>query len=218
MKHLLLTTIAAVVMVGCSTLLSKEDFFLNAIRKGNLDGVNQCLDSGMNVNLMKHVESGLLFSIAAGAITAGATTGSFGAHGGTIITPLYEATRSGQKEIVSLLIAKGAYINLKYHDGYTVLHLAAKLGYTEIVKQLIDRGAQVQAKTNKGWTPLHHAVRWGRKGTVSLLIDEGANVNAQNNTGITPMGMAIMQNHLEIVSLLRENGAKTKRELEAAST
>ena len=58
MKHLLLTTIAAVVLVGCATTRSPEPptakapdlSILDAAEKGNIEAVKQHLAAGANVN------------------------------------------------------------------------------------------------------------------------------------------------------------------------
>ena len=51
MKHLLLTTIAAVVLVGCG--LSEADrALLDAAEKGNIEAVKQHLAAGADVNAM----------------------------------------------------------------------------------------------------------------------------------------------------------------------
>ena len=54
------------------------------------------------------------------------------------------AALSGQKEIVELLIAKGADVNAMRFDG-TPLHLA--IGHKEIIKILIAKGADVNSKS-----------------------------------------------------------------------
>ena len=41
-----------------------------------------------------------------------------------VITPLHETARSGRKEVVELLIAKGADVNAKDVDGKTPLNSA----------------------------------------------------------------------------------------------
>ena len=58
MKHLLLTTIAAVVLVGCATTQSPEPptakapdiSILDAAEKGNIEAVKQHLAAGADVN------------------------------------------------------------------------------------------------------------------------------------------------------------------------
>jgi len=69
-------------------------------------------------------------------------------------SPLHLAAQMGHKEIVELLIAKGADVNAKCDVGWTPLHNAQD---KEIVELLIAEGADVNAKTNLEGTPLDQA-------------------------------------------------------------
>ena len=74
---------------------------------------------------------------------------------------LHSAAYDGRKEIVELLIAKGADVNVKSADGSggrTPLHFAAYYGHEEIVELLISKGADVNAKRSNGATPLDLAL------------------------------------------------------------
>ena len=51
MKHLLLTTIAAVVVVGCATpTQSPNPPLIDAVKKGDIEAVRKHLDAGADVN------------------------------------------------------------------------------------------------------------------------------------------------------------------------
>ena len=50
MKHILITTIAAVVLVGCATTQSPDHPLFDAIKKGDIEAVKQHLDAGADVN------------------------------------------------------------------------------------------------------------------------------------------------------------------------
>ena len=67
-------------------------------------------------------------------------------------TPLHRAAYYGHKEIVVLLIAKGAEADAKDEYDLTPLYFAARGGYKEVAEILIAKGANV----NGG--PLHNAV------------------------------------------------------------
>jgi len=149
MKNLLLTTIAAVLVVGCATTQSPEpttakapDISINqAIFDGNIEAVKQHLAAGTDVNAKD--DNGW--------------------------TPLHFAVYYGHKEIVELLITKGAEVNAKDNNGWTPLHLAAENGRKQVAELLIANGADVNAKDNNGWTPLHLAVDGGHTETADLL-------------------------------------------------
>jgi len=189
MKHLLLTTIAAVVLVGCSGPPPKDIW--EAAKQGDVDAVKQFIVAGEDVN----------------------------AKGGEWdMTPLHLAVREGHKEIVEILIAEGAPLNAKGVGGFTPLHLAAEEGHKAVADLLISNGADVNAKNEYGSTPLFYATADGQKEIAELLIAKGAEVNAKASNGtllLTPLDSAIKRKHTETANLLRKHGAKTAEELKA---
>ena len=122
MKHLLLTTIAAVLLVGCGESQQSAPApkakpvepvveaakteppkakaprisIHAAARQGKIEVVKQHLTDGVGVNAKSEM---------------GRTT-------------LHSAAREGHKEVIELLIAKGADVNVKDDDGTTPLDMA----------------------------------------------------------------------------------------------
>jgi len=119
-------------------------------------------------------------------------------------TPLQYAAEAGHKDIVELLIARGADVNAKVTDG-APLHYAAHFGHKDIAELLIARGADVNAKMYHG-TPLHCAAQRGHKDIVEFLIVNGADVNAKVTDG-TPLHYAAQRGHKDIAELLIARGA-----------
>ena len=164
MKHLLLTTIAAVVLVGCGesqqsapapeakpeapTAEAPDISIHDAAVMGNIEAVKQHLAAGTDVN----------------------------AKNGFGSTPLHSATFGGHKEVVELLIAKGADVNAKDNVGETPLHWAAKEGNKEVVELLIAKGADVNAKDDVGDTPVDWA---DNKEIADLLRKHGGKTAAE---------------------------------------
>ena len=148
MKHLLLTTIAAVVLVGCGHLapiVARLDSSIHkAARDGHIEVVKKHLAAGVNVNAKD--------------------------EGG--VTPLLVAAAGGHMEIVELLITKGADVNAKAYGG-TPLHLAAIRGHKEIAELLIDNGADVNAQDVASRTPLDVAEEFNQPETADLLRKHG---------------------------------------------
>ena len=73
-------------------------------------------------------------------------------------------------------IDRGANMNLRDKEGWTLLHLVSAHGHLNIVRLLVDRGADMNAKEQDLWTLLHLASRNGRLEVVQLL-EHGASVN-----------------------------------------
>jgi ankyrin repeat protein len=108
-----------------------------------------------------------------GFISKGADVNANNNDGGRI-TALIVATEEGHKEVVRLLLANGADINVKDKNGETALMLASYYGRKEIVKLLLAKRADVNAKSNNGATALMNATKKGHKEIKELLIRAGA--------------------------------------------
>jgi ankyrin repeat protein len=72
-------------------------------------------------------------------------------------TPLHCAAASFSKEVVRLLLAKGADVNARSNDGTRPLHEAAAHGWKENAELLLENKAEINAETNKGMTALQVA-------------------------------------------------------------
>ena len=120
MKHLLITTIAAVVLVGCATTQSPEpptakapDISIHeAAGRGNIETVKQHLAAGTDVNAKD--EEGW--------------------------TALVYAIVKDREKIVELLIANGTDVNAKMSKGWTPLDIAIEFEHSEIADLLRKHG------------------------------------------------------------------------------
>ena len=151
MKHLLLTTIAAVLLVGCGSSMS----ILEAANKGNIEAVKQHLDAGTDVNAKDSARWTPLHYAAANGhkevvellIARGADVNAKDVNGGT---PLHIAAFRDQKETAKLLIAKGADVNAKMvsgaKKGNTPLDAANETGNTETINFLRKHGGKTGAE------------------------------------------------------------------------
>ena len=128
---------------------------------------------------------------------------------------IQNAIKEGDIQAVMQHLAADTDVNAKDERGETAMFSAVIGGYNEIIKILINKGADVGVKNKAGFTPLHEGAYSGRKEIVELLITSGADVNAMKIDGMTPLDMATFGNHNEIVDLLRKQGGKTRTELKA---
>ncbi len=119
------------------------------------------------------------------------------------------ASDHGYEDIVEMLIAKGALVNVEDTSGNTPLLLATKKRIKRIVEMLIANKANVNASDEYGNTSLMAASETGEKDIAELLIDNGANVNAKNISNITPLMLAARKGHKELARLLIVRGADT---------
>jgi ankyrin repeat protein len=122
--------------------------------------------------------------------------------------PLHTAVAYGRRDIVELLINKGAEIDSKTNNGGTSLSLAAQLGNRDIAELLINMGAEIDSKANNGGTPLRAAAIYGQRDVAELLINKGADINSKDNNGRTPLHWAVANGHRDIIELLINKGAE----------
>jgi len=191
MKHLLLTTIAAVVLVGCGPSVD----IYEAVSKGNIEAVKQHIAVGTDVDsaLRGAVKYGQK-EIAELLIANGADVNAKGRDGRT---PLHDAAYKGHKEIAELLIANDADVNAKDNYTSTPLYAAAVLGRKEVAALLIAEGANVNAKRRSGGTP--------------TPLDAAESVSQS----YSPQLKAALK---ETADLLRKHGGKTSDWLKAAES
>ena len=155
-----------------------------AAKKGDLDQINRLLETGATADVMDENSN----------------------------TPLYVAVGQGHKDVVELLILKGANVNAVCWLGYTPLHwaVAALGGQTELAELLVAKGASIDAVDHKGKTPLSHAAKIGHTELAELLIAKGANVNAIDNKGRTPLDWAAYSRHKDLVEMLIRHGGEIR--------
>jgi len=112
-----------------STITEKDEAFLSAAKKGELDKVKSLLVEGVDIDCSD------AFSC----------------------TGLFWASANNHKSIVEFLIEKGANLNAGAGWGGTPLARAAYEGHVEVVELLIAKGADVNAKDVSGGSPLDSA-------------------------------------------------------------
>ncbi|KAH8690778.1 ankyrin repeat-containing domain protein [Talaromyces proteolyticus] len=134
-------------------------------------------------------------------------------HGDTI---LQRAVRTGNKEIVDILIAAGADVNApaSRRRGKTALQLATHDGNIELVETLLGAGADVNQEPAEegGATALQFASIRGYIGIARKLLDEGADVNAPKSIfwGRTALEGAAEGGRIDMLQLLLNEGASVQ--------
>lgn len=125
-------------------------------------------------------------------------------------TPLFYACSKGDIELVKLLLAAKAHVNVQVRGvGDTPLIKASESGNVELVKLLLAANAEVNPKTEYGQTALVRAYQVGRNDVVKLLIAVNADVNARTTDieASTPLFMACDRGDIDVVRMLIAAGA-----------
>ena len=155
MKHLLLTTIAAVLLVGCG---ESQQSSTQAETKPS-DPVDEVTARpSPPPSVVKPAEP-----VAKAAKPKPPTAKAPGIS-------IHAAASTGNIEVVKQHIAAGTDVNAKDDSGWTPLHWAASKVHNKIAKLLIEEGADVNAVNKDGLAPLDYA----ENETFGVLIDHGA--------------------------------------------
>tara|TARA_B110000438_G_scaffold208259_1_gene200044 strand:+ start:1350 stop:1736 length:387 start_codon:yes stop_codon:yes gene_type:complete len=104
----MMTTIVAVLLMGCATILPPDLAICDAVQKGDVEAAKQAIADGADVNAK-------------------------GEEG----TPLHYASMMGHKEVAGMLITNGADVNAKDKDDSTSFHCAAAFGDKETAELLL---------------------------------------------------------------------------------
>lgn len=95
-------------------------------------------------------------------------------------TLLMTAARSGNRDVVRMLLARGVPVNARESTlGQTALMWAVARRHPEVVGELLGGGADVNAASVRGSTALHFAVQQSDLQMTERLIAAGADVHAR---------------------------------------
>ncbi|MFC1761161.1 ankyrin repeat domain-containing protein [Planctomycetota bacterium] len=141
---------------------------------GKLDRVKAYIESGS-----QQVSATDKYNILRGAITGGhADIIEYILDHGAVIKRydlLFIAVRANRKQILELLIAKGADPNPG--GGWSPLHITLyRYPRLEMAKVLLSHGADPYKEKGKGaWNPMHYAIDMAKKDMVKLFLDHSHN-------------------------------------------
>jgi ankyrin repeat protein len=122
------------------------------------------------------------------------------------VTPLMAAAYGGQKDMVELLLARGASIDAIDRLNKNAMTYAAGEGRTDVVLLLLARGVDPNAVYQNDLTALMWAAGNGKLATVKALLAAGARPGLKDNRGKTALDLAREGKHAEVVALLENAG------------
>nr|CAD7397593.1 unnamed protein product [Timema poppensis] len=154
----------------------------------------------------------------------------------SIGTDLSVSISAGQEEVVKLLVATGAAVNVQSQNGFTPLYMAAQENHDNVVRFLLANEANQSLATEDGFTPLAVAMQQGHDKVVAVLLEndtrgkvrlpalhiaakkddcKAAALLLQNNhnpdvtskSGFTPLHIAAHYGNESIANLLLNRGA-----------
>lgn len=104
--------------------------------------------------------------------------------------PLHYAIQSRRRDLVDLLIARGADVEARDDLREPALVAAARVDSADIVALLLKNGASVRNVDARGWGPLHAAAMYASESVCRKLIDAGCSLDLVDDDGATPLAVA----------------------------
>ena len=107
-------------------------------------------------------------------------------------------------DIVSLLLEKGAKIDISDQEDHSILYIPIKFGYDDILELLLKENSQnigvsiVDIKDKNMKIPLHYAILLKNINAVKLLMKYGSNPNMIDKNGYNALHFATYSRSLEI--------------------
>ncbi|XP_068220064.1 transient receptor potential cation channel subfamily A member 1 homolog [Palaemon carinicauda] len=130
-------------------------------------------------------------------------------------TAMHIAARHNKKDILDILLERGADCNAKNNKGETPLNLATQYGQDECCKMLINYGPlEINSLDQEQNTLLHIATKEGRFNVCRCIIQKFVEkdavedvINSKNIHGTTPLHFSAKVNNRPIMELLLQSNA-----------
>lgn len=116
-----------------------------------------------------------------------------------------------KKEIVSLLINKGAKLDIIDSDGRSILFIPIKFNFTDILELLLHFNSSsiglniIDLKDKYGDYPIHYCLLFNDIESFKLLLKNNVDLNLVNNDKLTPLHYSIYKKNIDIIKLIIEN-------------
>ena len=111
------------------------------------------------------------------------------------------------KQLVQLLVSKGANVNAQAASGATPLFWAVLRDQKDDAEYLIAHGANVNLPDAYGDTILDCALHLQYGSMIKLLVEHGADVNALDQSQHRPLTYALQMDDTSYAAYLRKHGA-----------
>ncbi|KAI0264856.1 hypothetical protein BC834DRAFT_970425 [Gloeopeniophorella convolvens] len=169
----------------------------SAAWRGKLDMVRLLLDYGADIN-NQGGKYGSALQMAVGSCEADLVEG----------VVINSSQMEGKlRDVVRLLLGRGADINNQGGNYGGALQIAAWTGKLDMVRLLLDYNADINSQGGEYGSALQVAAWKGKLDMVRLLLDRGADINNQGGNHGGALQIAAWTGELDMVRLLLDRGA-----------
>jgi ankyrin repeat protein len=194
-------------------IISSDHPIYDACENGNVEAVNQLLDSGISIYSSAEDKASIL--------AHARCSGSFETYkiffdrgydpnhveGSFNKTELFHVIRIKDIRWLKLLIEKGANVNHRDRYGVTPYHIAAAVGTKEHIDLVLSAGADVLILDDHGEDDFMKAVFAGNIWYAEQLLKSGRDINRKDTSGFTLLIKYAKSGMLDNVKWLLEHGA-----------
>lgn len=114
---------------------------------------------------------------------------------------------AGEPELIEILAASGANLDVTNQYGENPMHIAVGSGSFDVLRPLFKQGISLDTADGSGATPIHLAVMRRDPDSLRELLSLGANPNAIGPGGQLPIDFALEMRDYEFASLLIQYGS-----------
>ncbi|XP_046567998.1 serine/threonine-protein phosphatase 6 regulatory ankyrin repeat subunit A-like [Haliotis rubra] len=156
---------------------------MDAGRNGHKDMVELLVQNGANLSLSDAHGDNILHYVCSGGhvevlkYVLSRDTEDINRRGNGNKTPVMVAGERGHRDVVELLVQKGANLSLRDARSDNILHLACRGGHVGVVEYILSQGiVDVNAKNEKRESAASIAKTLGLRHVLELLVSHGANM------------------------------------------
>ena len=120
--------------------------------------------------------------------------------------PIHAAARTGNLEIVRLLLDAETPVDAGDSDNSTALDVAAMMGHGPLVAFFIENGADINHRDRNGACPISFAVNSAKEDIARRLADAGADLSYCNGDGETLLHLSCSRRMPLFASYLLDHG------------
>ena len=118
------------------------------------------------------------------------------------ISALNAASKSGNVELIHILLDHGIDVNAVDEDGHSALFFACQSGTVQAVQMLLSHGADRSITDRHGQTALFAACRGGSTDVVEELLEKGVNLDARDHQGQNVLFLVAQRGTAAVARLL----------------
>ncbi|MNL12636.1 Phosphocholine transferase AnkX [compost metagenome] len=118
-------------------------------------------------------------------------------------TALYFAISNEHKDVIKLLIDKGADLENLSEGQESALFMATTTNNNDLMQTVLKKNKKlINVPDSEGTTPLMEAAKYGTKQTIEILLKAGAKKDLKNKLGSTALDIAKENKNEDAISAL----------------